>query len=110
MKDESKTDLKPCPFCGSDELQWPLHQRWIVCAECLAYGPETLSEEQAIAKWNTRAVNRDHAFEAMRLALSALEADCTFGMESGEWGNWTIKDWPELKEARAALALAEKEA
>lgn len=69
----NKTDLKPCPFCGSD-VHWefyvhdPIDKIRITCSECryyltIVYFPKgddiSNSEileltEQAVKKWNTR--------------------------------------------------------
>ncbi len=51
--------LKPCPFCGSNELQ-VLHIRikvllWYVsCDGCATTGPEGRTESEAEELWNTR--------------------------------------------------------
>ena len=43
-------------------------------------------------------------------ALKTLEASCTASMLSGNWGNFTIDQWPELEIAREAIAKAEGKA
>lgn len=50
-------DLKPCPFCGSDE---PVPETddtsfFVVCWNCRATGPIRANYPEAIAKWNQRA-------------------------------------------------------
>lgn len=53
-----KRELKPCPFCGSqDELQTMKDSGcWRVsCLSCCADGPWGYDADAAIDKWNTRA-------------------------------------------------------
>ncbi len=46
-------ELKPCPFCGSDDVE--LHgDAWVTCEDC---GAETIyceTPEEAIGHWNKR--------------------------------------------------------
>lgn len=50
----------PCPFCGSHNVQnWRSDEHhvgtWLMlCFDCEAEGPETQSQEAAIAAWNAR--------------------------------------------------------
>ena len=45
------TKLKPCPFCGSDNLEE--HNFYITCLDCQADGPFAY-DTTAIEAWNTR--------------------------------------------------------
>lgn len=53
------TELKPCPFCGSDEVRIAVTYapRWYYgeCEECYARTDYFLSQAEAVAAWNTRA-------------------------------------------------------
>lgn len=40
-------------------------------------------------------------------ALKELERSCTRGMECGDWGFFTVDQWPELAKARALILRAE---
>lgn len=37
-------ELKPCPFCGSDNLDYDSDGGFISCKNCLAYGPDCTTE------------------------------------------------------------------
>lgn len=47
-------DLKPCPFCGCEELRIGVLE-YIWCPECGGAGPMGTSDEEAREKWNGRA-------------------------------------------------------
>lgn len=50
--------LKPCPFCGSDDVDVVSNlYTYVTChnPSCEAYGPICNTTEQAITAWNTRA-------------------------------------------------------
>ncbi len=51
--------LKPCPFCGSDEVEITSEiiytERFLIqCQNCCSQGPEERKKEIAIEKWNER--------------------------------------------------------
>jgi Lar family restriction alleviation protein len=62
MTDEDGPLLKPCPFCGSDDLYFNMvnHCRVkhladeIRCASCDAAGGERYTPDEAIEAWNMR--------------------------------------------------------
>ncbi len=51
------TELKPCPFCGSKEveMQGNSHHSWVVCDNCSTEGPVAPSQDEAVERWNERA-------------------------------------------------------
>lgn len=61
----TEQQLKPCPFCGNDDMTVfngrqidPLAPCWtsmVECLKCFAKGPEVGSKDLAIKGWNTRA-------------------------------------------------------
>ena len=53
--------LKPCPFCGTNEMgvdmeQWDpdIDTFWVVCKKCQASGPMDKEKSIAIRNWNHR--------------------------------------------------------
>lgn len=49
--------LKPCPFCGRDDLKIVRAKQSVKvrCNLCIGTGPDQITTEQAIAAWNRRA-------------------------------------------------------
>ena len=52
--------LKPCPFCGSKDVEVSKSLKVVVCNNCGAYGPDgnkryDCDEESAIDAWNKRS-------------------------------------------------------
>lgn len=53
----SVAEIKPCPFCGSEEVHTAINtiDNWFVmCEGCGASGRDERTEEKAIASWNKR--------------------------------------------------------
>ena len=55
-----KIELKPCPFCGSTNVQLrPTDSNYVYyhvqCNNCMAQGGARIWEEDAVAAWNQRA-------------------------------------------------------
>lgn len=46
--------LKPCPFCGSEDV-YSYDPEWVTCPNCGAEGPPEVTCELAIKSWNCRA-------------------------------------------------------
>jgi Lar family restriction alleviation protein len=89
-------ELKPCPFCGSDDVTF-VHDGhdFVSCNACWADGPSTDESsddpEQAAARWNTRPEDNliKEAVEALTdgrdtLALLNRRFDSDFGQRSKE--------------------------
>lgn len=51
------SELKPCPFCGSDDLRYMFYggSTVIHCAGCGIDGPVGADDDEAVEKWNCRA-------------------------------------------------------
>lgn len=62
-------ELKPCPFCGADEIEdwgeatWSRPAKWMYCTCCHARGPRAIMDrdeegdafmERVRAEWNAR--------------------------------------------------------
>lgn len=64
MKARKSSDLKPCPFCGSKNVEvrnwptgWGCYDRWkyaVGCLNCQADGPLVRFAVIAALKWNKR--------------------------------------------------------
>lgn len=57
------SELKPCPFCGERETLKPWQadaiEYWtVICESCVAEGPTSITEAEAIAAWNARSAPR----------------------------------------------------
>lgn len=51
------TELKPCPFCGSEDVQLTgtdLTGWYVICWDCGGRGGLAHRQEKAIEKWNDR--------------------------------------------------------
>jgi Lar family restriction alleviation protein len=79
MNNDNK--LKPCPFCGGEELQVKLNEpwAWVACTDCDAQGFSVFDSDYdkdnlmagAIRKWNTRAPDqlvRDSEWQDIKTA------------------------------------------
>ena len=54
------TELKPCPFCGSNKVSLNhcgLEKGvvFVMCDVCCSFGPNGVHDEDAAKKWNRRA-------------------------------------------------------
>jgi hypothetical protein len=48
-------EKKPCPFCGSRELEVPTGEdAQVLCAKCGCYGPWAATTRDAWELWNNR--------------------------------------------------------
>jgi hypothetical protein len=59
------SELKPCPYCGCDQIQWHENKEWIIpfaryCRNCRSYGPHKETLEEADIAWNTRASDQQN--------------------------------------------------
>ena len=58
MKESIVNELKPCPFCGSDDVSIEVFWAYAVyCGNCGIRGPIVGSEVEAIETWNDRKDN-----------------------------------------------------
>lgn len=58
----SDIELKPCLFCGSDDVfcgEGPEGEDYVECWDCIAKVKSYNGMEDAIVGWNRRAINRD---------------------------------------------------
>ena len=49
--------LKPCPFCGSNEIYSSPNIALIMCKKCRCWGPNTgTTAAEAVSAWNRRTL------------------------------------------------------
>lgn len=55
------SELKPCPFCGSDDVFRGMFEEvhYVECWDCSAKVESYNGLEDAVAGWNARAIDRD---------------------------------------------------
>ncbi|WP_234775228.1 Lar family restriction alleviation protein [Paraburkholderia tropica] len=88
--------LKPCPFCGSDDTYTDsaLGKRQVLCNACEAAGPTEETDGEAIASWNRLAA----------LPSDAAGAPAAWLVTSGK----KFVDKPFLSETAADRSIAER--
>lgn len=80
------TELKPCPFCGCDEIM--LHhgslaarrivgKYWCYCMGCRASSGIYTTDKEAIEAWNRRDSNGYHSGHWIKMVDSAFEYYCS---------------------------------
>jgi Lar family restriction alleviation protein len=82
MREDTTEKKKPCPFCGSDDVQW-VQSEWdfgsVECNKCDARGPivkgfnQEQTEDEAIAKWNTLP-----QISMLETEIRQLKLECSF--------------------------------
>ena len=57
----SEIELKPCPFCGSDDVICDMFEDvyFVECWDCCAKIESCNGMEGVVAGWNARAIDRD---------------------------------------------------
>lgn len=57
----SEIELKPCPFCGSDDVICDMFEDmyFVECWDCCVKVESCNGLEGALAGWNARAIDRD---------------------------------------------------
>lgn len=107
-------EIKPCPFCGSDDLcVFELSDNSCVgCRKCYSYGPNGKDEENAIERWNSALRKEDAEMEKscgnckyLWYCTKALEDEYSSGKAIGNL-DYCCTDW-EAKEPEPALLNSE---
>ncbi len=61
-------ELKPCPFCGSEDVTCTAgleDECYVECWDCSAKVESYNGMEDAVAGWNARAIDRDKLWEVV---------------------------------------------
>lgn len=71
------SELKPCPFCGSDKLSQIQFKSLtnIVCHGCQAEGGCGKTVESAIDKWNSRYQNSKEELQEFQVKFNELKSE-----------------------------------
>ena len=95
--------LKPCPFCGSDDISEGPHSPYIICNGCGAFGPgnSDVTHEEAIAAWNTRTPEQVIAATPGSMSVTVDDALSLLD-EMNEQGRIEYADYSQLHDAIAA--------
>ena len=100
-------ELKACPFCGGAGYQHKHFWEVVTCQNCSADGPAGDTEAEAIAAWNTRALD---ATLTARLATVEAERDAALSEaleQSRLLGMGGSREARLMAERNAAVARAE---
>ena len=74
----NEIELKPCPFCGSDDVVFGAaleDEYYVECFGCSAKVESCNGLEDAVAGWNARAIDRDAILKVADECASA-DVDC----------------------------------
>lgn len=80
----SEIELKPCPFCGSEDVTCAAGlegEYYVECWDCSAKVESCNGLEDAVAGWNARVIDRD--------ALLKVADECECAAVDG------VTDWAE---------------
>ena len=55
--------IKPCPFCGSENVKYSSLEGRVFCKDCQARGPCGATDKDAIKKWNAAQRKKDMKME-----------------------------------------------
>lgn len=74
-------ELKPCPFCGSENVRFESEKHAVVCMRCKARGCVAPTEEMALDMWSDRVGDsHDEAAAAWNSRADAKELVVRFNV------------------------------
>lgn len=85
---EIEIELKPCPFCGSNDVVFGAgleDECYVECWDCCAKVESCNGLEDAVAGWNARAIDRD---DLLKVADECERADVDGVID---WAAWIRK-------------------
>lgn len=75
-------ELKPCPFCGAEEIyRTYVKSHWVLCSRCGSVGGSGLDEAEAVKKWNARTYESE--LQSLRAEIVDLK-NALYECEQGE--------------------------
>jgi Lar family restriction alleviation protein len=114
MSDPIPSELAPCPFCGSDELESAScdARQWVVCRDCGADGPVASNDAEMASLWNERLtsapVGEDGEDISAEIRISIWNVAKDRGMSQDAAIDLVAKamDEPAMKRALERLSTA----
>ena len=70
-------EIKPCPFCGSENLSVGGFENYIKCKNCGAAGPDGSTLNEAFDKWHSAPRKEDVEMEKNCANWAAKESEST---------------------------------
>lgn len=86
--------LKPCPFCGSEDVSCGRFEDiyYVECWDCSASVETYSGIEDAVKKWNRRAINRD---ELLKIVYDLEHLD----IDSDSFPHWNKDIADDIRKA-----------
>ena len=87
-------ELKPCPFCGSEDVAFTCLEdvSYVECWDCSAKVETYNGIEDAVKKWNRRAINRD---ELLKIVYDLEHLD----IDSDSFPHWNKDIADDIRKA-----------
>lgn len=87
-------EIKPCPFCGSEDIKYSPLAGCVYCEDCHTYGPRESTDEDAIRIWNAAWRKEDDKMEQnCGSCLNCKHNPCTSKTPGTLWcSKWEEKE------------------
>ena len=93
--------IKPCPFCGSENLSVGGFENYIKCKNCGAAGPDGSTLNEAFDKWNAAPRKEDVEMEKNCGRSTPLNAESPSGLKT--LCEKAISKWGEAAQINKAI-------
>ena len=103
-------EIKPCPFCGSEDVEvFPNYGRYFAaCCDCGSEGPNKERKEEAIRKWNQRPYEYD--MPAIVKKVQRMEAALKIFANPESWNDEGYSSYTEFPFAKGDPITIAKQA